>query len=247
MSTNDVSKVRASKNSDKNARRGRKGRSAVIQRASAEMIATEHLRNAIIRRRLHPGQKIVQEKTSRELGISRVPVREALKRLETEGWVLSNHGRGFIVKQITLDDVYEIHVINTALEGLAAREAASVTNKEGLSEAGKLLERMKNVSRLQEWYDLNEKFHLFVYRQTGMDRLLELIKRFRMTTSRIIFLYLSKSLNFEKANKEHEKIFRAVMEGRSEEAERFTIKHLTDTRKDVMSMLEKLSHVQEYF
>ena len=216
------------------------------QTASAEMMAAEYIRNAIIRRRLQPGQKIVQEEISRELGISRVPVREALKRLETEGWVLSDYGRGFIVKKVTVDDVSEIHLINTVLEGLAASEAAKAATKEGLAEADTILRRMRNVTQMQEWYDLNEKFHLSIYGLTGMNRLLELIKRFRLTTSRLIYMYISQSFNLQKANEEHENILCAVMEGRSEDAERLTIRHLADTREGSLQLLKRLSHMQEF-
>jgi DNA-binding GntR family transcriptional regulator len=218
---------------------------AINQTASSEMMAAEYIRNAIIQHRLQPRQKIVQEEISQELGISRVPVREALKRLETEGWVISDHGRGFVVESVTLDDVYEIHCINTVLEGLAAKEVAKSTDKEGLSEAAGILRQMKDVTSLQEWYELNEQFHLSIYRQAGMNRLFELIKRYRLQSSRMIYMYISQSLNLKKANKEHKNIFSAVMEGRSDDAERLTVEHLSETREGTFRMLKSF-YRQDY-
>jgi len=213
---------------------------------SVEMIVAQKIRAAIMRHHLSPGQKIIQEEIARELGVSRVPVREALKRLEAEGWVCSNHGRGFIVRKVTYDDVHEMFLITAALEGMAAREAAKSANKGRLREAEVILKRMQEASALQEWFDLNEQFHFAIYRITGMSRSIELIKHYRMATSRWIYVYVAQNVNREKADAEHREILRAVTEGRCEEVEKLMVMHLTETRNHAFSQLKSILGHEEY-
>jgi DNA-binding GntR family transcriptional regulator len=211
--------------------------------SSVESLVADAVRTAVMNRRYRPGQKIVQEEVARELGVSRVPVREALRRLEVEGWVSSSHGRGFVVAVASIEDVYETFVIRMALEGVAGREAARSANQEELARAKSVLERMLQVETVQEWLDLNEEFHLTIYRQSHLLRALELIQRYMMISSRWIYSYIGQSLNREKANIQHHEILSAVTEGRSEETERLIVAHLSETCDNATEWLKLLGEI----
>lgn len=212
--------------------------------SSVEAAVAEALRTAILHRRLLPGQKIIQEEVARELGVSRVPVREALRRLQAEGWVNFDHGRGFVVAVATIEDVYEMYVIRMALEGVAAREGTKSASEEAVARARGILERMRQVGTAQEWLELNEEFHLTIYRQSRMDRVIDLIKRYTMATSRWVYSFIGHPVNRGRADEQHEEILRAVGEGRCEDAERLTILHLAETRDNAIAWLKTVGEIQ---
>lgn len=96
---------------------------AVRDPAGAER-AYELLRTAIVENRYAPGQRLIEQKIAEELGLSRTPVREALRRLEAEGLVVTEAHRGATVRPITINDVIDLYDLRARLEAYAAQLAA---------------------------------------------------------------------------------------------------------------------------
>ena len=103
---------------------------------------TEALRNAILRGELEPGRRLAQVELSEELGVSRIPLRDALRRLEAEGLVQIDGRRGARVSTLTEKDIAEIYQMRILLEAVCARHAIEALDDEDAKELIRLSEEM---------------------------------------------------------------------------------------------------------
>lgn len=141
-------------------------------------MAYEHLRDAIIGGRLAPGSRIVAHQVARELGISEIPVREAISRLHSEGFVQSRAHRGVRVAPLNLESLSEVLHMRSVLEGLAARYAARILQPEHLRRLEELNAQMFEAAARRDHrraHEVNRTFHLEMYRPLGQNRLYKTI------------------------------------------------------------------------
>ena len=128
----------------------------------------ERVRQQIFARELEPGSWIDEQKLSAEYGISRTPLREALKVLAVEGLVTMRLRRGAYVTEMSTDDVAQIYHLLSLLESDAAGEAAKRASEEQLGELRALHERLEKQARhRQAFFALNEAFHLKLLEVAG--------------------------------------------------------------------------------
>lgn len=132
--------------------------------------AADQLRSAISEGRLRPGEWLRQERLARELGVSHMPVREALKQLAAEGIVEYLPYRGMRVVEFTPDDIADIYAVRAMLEGRAAHAAANLLSPQQLAELATLVEAMA-ASMAPEQLALNRahnrRFHELIYKASG--------------------------------------------------------------------------------
>jgi DNA-binding GntR family transcriptional regulator len=207
---------------------------------SMQAMVADALREKIITKKLRPGQKIIQQDIAAELGVSRVPVREALRSLEVERWVDFEQGKGFVVADPTIKDVYELYVIRMALESITAGEAARICDPQAIEEARLILEQTRNADNYTEWLELNKQFHTVIYKQTNMEHILDLIERYSAITSRWVYYYIK--MDFE-ANRntafiQHKEILDAISNADCDKAQKLTMCHLAETRDNALRWLE---------
>lgn len=120
------------------------------------------VRHAIRHLQLSPGQTVLEGTLAEILGMSRTPVREALVRLEMEGWVRLIPRRGFIVAPISVDDLQQIYEVVEALDGTAGRLAAGRVTSEELHQLELLINKQEMAlenNDLLAWTDLDDQFH----------------------------------------------------------------------------------------
>ncbi|WHY92506.1 GntR family transcriptional regulator [Neobacillus cucumis] len=135
------------------------GESRLPQRA---YLAT---RRAIRHLQLHPGQTVLEREMAEILGMSRTPVREALVRLEMEGWVRLIPRRGFVVAPIVADDLQQIYEVVEGLDGIAASLATKRATSEELDQLDHLIHEQEKALQLEDlltWTNLDEQFHQFI-------------------------------------------------------------------------------------
>jgi GntR family transcriptional regulator, rspAB operon transcriptional repressor len=135
------------------------GESRLPQRA---YFATRH---AIRQLQLPPGQTVLEREMVDILGMSRTPVREALVRLEMEGWVKLIPRRGFVVAPIVADDLQHIYDVVEALDGIAGSLATKRAAAEELDKLDQLIEEQEQALELGDllgWTDLDEQFHQLI-------------------------------------------------------------------------------------
>jgi DNA-binding GntR family transcriptional regulator len=152
-------------------------------------VATRYLREAILEGRLRAGARIRQEAVAKELGTSRIPVREALHQLENEGLVNLIPRSGARVARLDFEESAEVYRIREELEPLAIAQSAP-----GLSDAqiAQLRELMLQIERSDDpavWLLLDRRFHLASYAAAPMPRLLKMIENFWNSTQQYRRIY----------------------------------------------------------
>jgi DNA-binding GntR family transcriptional regulator len=131
------------------------------------------LRDALWRGRLRPGQRLNEQWLASELGVSRPPLREAIRVLEQEGLVVSIPRRGAFVRTLTGSDIYEIYVVRCALEGMAAELLVAAGEKEPLAVLQQIIHRVESASTddLRAKIDEDLEFHRNLVHLSGNVRL----------------------------------------------------------------------------
>ena len=126
----------------------------------------EALKEAILTQKLHPGERLLESELAVELGVSRTPVREAIRRLEQENLVVMIPRKGAYVAGISLKDIHEVYEIRAALEALALELAAAYITDEELAELARQVseeEAMTEDGRLNEIIFIDSSFHDLIY------------------------------------------------------------------------------------
>jgi DNA-binding GntR family transcriptional regulator len=169
------------------------GRQVLERRVLREDIR-DHLIDDILNGRLAPGDRIVETRIAQRFGVSQAPVREALRDLELFGFVVSSPYRGAMVRQISVEDLVQIYPIRAALEGLAAREAATRIDAAALKRLHKLLLAMRGAAErgdMRAEVEADYAFHLTIVEASGNWLLKQFWERMRLATT--TFLTVSKS------------------------------------------------------
>ena len=166
------------------------------------------LRTAITRCELKPGQKLVIDSIGSELGVSPIPVRSALQRLQAEGLVEITPHTGTIVSEISPDTVDEIFALLEALESVAISAAASKATISDIAKLRQLVKEMESALQASDfnyWYDLNNRFHLTIAQITQMKMLIRFTSRALDSRDRLRNLYLEPfvSVRMSEAHVEH--------------------------------------------
>src|SRR5690606_7880656 len=150
------------------------------------------LREAIINGTLKPRERLMEIQLAEELGVSRTPIREALRKLEIEGFIVMVPRKGAYVADLSFKDIADVFEIRSALEGLAAELAAERITDEELDEMERLLiEKAEAIASndMEKLVLVDTKFHEAIYKASRNERLTniisnlrEQIQRYRATT-----------------------------------------------------------------
>lgn len=133
------------------------------------------IRMKILNQELAPGTRIVEQSLSKEFGISRGPIREALRQLEQEGLVEYTRNAGCSVREITIADAYELYLLRSHYEILAVRLCGGVFSQEELGEMEHVLADMRTLQSGEtgRLVTLDHMFHRVIVRKPGLSRLLK--------------------------------------------------------------------------
>jgi DNA-binding GntR family transcriptional regulator len=173
-------------------------------------MVAEVLREAILRGILVAGQQLRQDEIARELGVSHIPVREALRQLEAEGLVRLRPYRGFEVSELSPEEVEELYEIRIPLECQALRLAMPHLTDADLRRAEEILDAIDAEQDPSAWSQLNTEFHAVLYAPSRRQRLLNLIRTLRTNVDRYLRLYISVMRRKQYSQREHRKILEAV-------------------------------------
>lgn len=196
----------------------------------------DRLRSAILSGDLAPGAPIIEADIAATLGASRTPVREALRRLETEGMLEPRGNRGSVVRELHLDEVVCIFEIREALETLAARRAARRMDDRNYAELERLIERMqKHVDDPSEMERLDTAFHDYILAHADGHRLKRMLGDLRSDIQPWRVIALSTSERRRATVDEHVAVLRAMRSQDELAVERATKRHIENTRASVLS------------
>ncbi|MBO3759180.1 GntR family transcriptional regulator [Ciceribacter sp. L1K23] len=183
------------------------------------------LAERIIHGELVPGSRLAQDHVAEEFGASHVPVREAFRRLEAQGLVVSLPRRGVRVASFDLKQVREVAEMRAALEVLALRHAAPHLTTGVLDEAEAAATDADNARDVRTWEEANRRFHRLIVSTCGMPRLLAVIDDLHAVSAR--FLFVAWRQGWEaRTDKDHRAILVALRQGRVGDACALLEKHV---------------------
>ncbi|HIS80560.1 MAG TPA: GntR family transcriptional regulator [Candidatus Scatomonas merdavium] len=187
------------------------------------------LRRGIMQGDLKPGERLMEIKLANRLGVSRTPIREAIRMLELEGLVVMIPRKGAQVAEITAKDLKEVLEVRIGLEELAVKFACQrITEEqlEGLHQASRRFERAVLAEDLTELAEADVEFHDLVYKATANDRLVQLLNNIREQMYRYRVEYLKDEEIRASLVQEHDELLERLRERDMEGAKRVTQKHI---------------------
>lgn len=199
--------------------------------STAEQEAYRHLLQELRLGKYQAGDRLIPEDIAAEIGMSRMPVREALWRLASEGLVVQRPNRGCIVAGLSLDDLYETFAMRSVLEGLAVRLAMPRVDAEVIDELEVLLDRMERAGSRggSDWVTRHQNFHGYICGLSERPKLIRQIAALHVVIEpymRIWFDYVEKPLT---AREEHQKLIDALRSGDAARAEAVMRDHIEST------------------
>ncbi|MCD8363407.1 MAG: GntR family transcriptional regulator [Lachnospiraceae bacterium] len=204
----------------------------------------ESIREDILNGRYEQNTELKEATIGAELGVSRTPVREALRQLELEGLVTIIPNRGAHVNRITAKDVEDIYVIRSMLEGLCARWATEYITQEQLDNMEETLclsEYHTGKKNYEKLYELDSQFHEQLYEAGGSRILNHVLSDFHDYVKRARKASISAEDRSVRSTEEHRAIFEAIRERDADQAEALAREHVKHTIENIEAHgLEKL-------
>jgi DNA-binding GntR family transcriptional regulator len=175
-----------------------------------------HLREQILEGSYEPGARVSISAVARELGVSDIPVREGIKRLESEGLLKFETHKGAVVKSLNSLEIEELFAIRGELEALAMHRAASAITGDTLAQLRALLDQMSAAEHAKdgiEYGRLNREFHLTIYEAQSFERLSSMIRNLWDATDWCRRTFVEDSGNVLASKAEHEEMYEALKAG----------------------------------
>jgi DNA-binding GntR family transcriptional regulator len=197
------------------------------------------IREGIKEGRYSPGQRLIELDLTRQLGVSRGPFREALRRLVGDGLIVNEPHRGAYVRTFSRKDVEDLYRVREVIEGLAARLAAEAVKAgdkaRDLGRVWKDMEKQRANYSHAAYMRLNEQFHDQIVRLSGNGQLERLVEQMRMPIFRLRADRLLSSGHFDSLD-QHEQIYHAIMSGDGARADREMRRHISYSAKLVLGL-----------
>ena len=200
----------------------------------------ERLENDIITGVYPRGEIITELKLVEQLGVSRTPIREALRRLEQER-LIRESGKGSVVLGITVEDLVDIMNIRERIEGLAAYYATQNLTPEGLEE-------LTQISELQDFYfakkdiehlrQMDDRFHDTIYELSQRTIIRDTLLPLHRKTMRYRKISIEEPSRLQPSVEEHKAIFNAIASGDADLASQLITQHITRAKKNMIARFD---------
>lgn len=204
-------------------------------------VVFEALLSAIMSGALPPGERLMEVALSEEMGISRTPVREAIRRLELEGFVIMIPRKGAYVSGLSIRDVENVFELRSSLEILATSLAAERVTDEEIAKLEELhAQLIKEVESKNSgsWVELDCKFHEIIYIATRNDRLIQIMSNLFEQINRYRVISLSQPDMREGTLHEHENLIKAIKTRDIEAAKEYAYEHIQNTEEGLLTILQ---------
>ena len=198
------------------------------------------LRQAILTGELKPGERLMEIHLADRLGVSRTPIREAIRKLELEGLVVMIPRKGAQVAKITEKNLKDVLEVRRALDTLAVRLACKrmdETYKKQLREACDEFAKVVKCSNTKDITEADVRFHDIINQSTGNDRLIQLVNNLAEQMYRYRLEYIKDAAYHKRLVDEHEEIYNAIMEQDEERAARAVVVHSDNQEASILEHL----------
>jgi DNA-binding GntR family transcriptional regulator len=211
-------------------------REPLTRRTTSDSVA-DQLRAAIVKGEFADGSELNQVTLARTFGVSRVPVREALRQLQAEGLVSARAHMRTVVVGFTLDRVLEVIDLREVVESYLLRRAVPSIGPAELAELRAQCDEMQATTDHAEWLRQNKLFHSTLYSSSGAELALELADQLSARVERYLHLRTDRGVQrMEEANREHRDILAAVAGKDADGAQRQLEEHIRHTRARVIEL-----------
>jgi DNA-binding GntR family transcriptional regulator len=210
-----------------------------IERRTIAAEAAEILRQRILSGNLRAGQPIRQEQIAQEMGVSRIPLREALKQLEAEGFVTIAPHKGAVVSTLSAEEAEELFALRLQLEAWLLREAIPRMREADFAHLDAIIDESRAPDNLARWGELNWQFHEALYHPAGRPLSLRFLKRIHDNLDRYLRLQIAITRDWDRAYRDHQDLVALSREGNVEAALALLENHILGTAKALSSTLAK--------
>jgi len=209
----------------------------------------EHLSNLIIEGRLKPGEKLIEADLCHQLKISRSPIRECLRILESEGLVTITPRRGTYVRELTRRDIEEYFPVRASLESLAAKTAIPHIGEKEIEILKGLIQQMEKAlenKNLRSFVPLNFSFHSLIIKNSRNQVLEKTLKTLgKGFWLRMASMYYQSPLGLKVSNDMHRQIVQALAKKDVGAAQRLLEEHIDHAKDDLLQSLREKAMEEE--
>jgi DNA-binding GntR family transcriptional regulator len=205
-------------------------------------LVLDAIRQAIINGNLKPGERLMEIQLAEELGVSRTPIREALRKLELEGFIVMIPRKGAYVADISFKDIADVYEIRAALEGLAAALAAERITDEELEKMERYLVGKADAianNDIKRLVEVDTKFHDLIYEASRNVRLTNIINNLREQIQRCRVTSLSVPGRMQESLQEHRAIVEAIQARDTQLARQVAQEHIENAENNMMESLKR--------
>jgi len=200
------------------------------------------LREAIIVGELKPGERLMEVQLAEKMGVSRTPVREAIRKLELEGLVNMIPRKGAHVADLSVKDIIDVLEVRAALDGLATALAAEKITEQELKDLNNVQMQFINYvdkDNIQGAIKKDVEFHDIIYRCSRNDKLLQISSNLREQVQRFRVIYIKDYGNMRGIINEHAEIYEALVERDPEAARKAAQKHIYIQQQTIINSINK--------
>ncbi len=205
-------------------------------------IVYDTIRDAILSGRYPPGRRLIADDLAKDVGVSRMPVREALHRLEAAGLVAMTPHRGAVVSELSESEIVEIYHIRAVLDGLATRLAAHHLTGREHERLNAFLDKMEIAAKakdLEKVLRVNRDFHRFIWHAAHAPRLHSLLENLYDASQRFRNISVLIPGRLDQITQEHRLIAQALARGDVATAEHYAIEHHEGTARRLLTSIEE--------
>ena len=213
-----------------------------LSRRTVAEQAADMLRERILGGYLAAGTPIRQEHLAAELGISRIPLREALKQLEAEGLVTIEPHKGATVAELSIAEIDELFQLRLRLETWILSLALPRLGADDFAALDVLIAEQQAPDNLARWGDLNWRFHEVMYRPADRPVTLKMLKRIHDNIDRYLRLEISSNAGRARALREHQALLAYCRAGEVTKAIDLLESHIQQTAESLISKLKSRHH-----
>lgn len=207
--------------------------------ASSSDVIFDALRDAIIRGQLAEGEVLRQDTIAQMFNVSRIPVREALKRLEAQGLVTSTRYKGVVVTPLSIADIEEIFEFRALVEPRMIEMSVPNMSSQTLAAAQGYCDAFAAETHPERWGDLNRLFHSSLYQDANRPYYLSIIDKTNDRIDRFVRAQLELTHGMARARREHQGIMDACLARDAETASRLTREHIVNAGRTLVGFLRE--------
>ena len=214
---------------------------------------SDYLRAAIVQGTIKPNQRLVEETLAQELGVSRTPVREALRRLEAEGLIEFEAQKGARVRPVSAEELAELYELRILLEGHAARLAAKKITPAELDALRKINQHFLAIlnqadtrgQQVQQLIELNQEFHTQIIHVSGNRQLIRITKSLLESNALYGIYYYHDEEKSRASHQDHLDILDALAKHQAARAEQLMHTHLSQAQSMILQAMQQIGDSSE--